>query len=481
MLTLFQFCVELLAVFLYSARTATNITIKSTRYEKQHIVVTGGSSGVGLEASKEFVARGATVILTSRYLTKAVSAANAINHIAELKDTTLMFINNRKKETTRTRKNPLDFSGKEQKHAPTLEISADGSTATASVPHGTSDDHFIAAMWVELESGVCSFELNSVATSCTLPPNYNGKVTAYSSCNLHGVWREELLVVSPSPRGLAIPMALQLTDKASITNFADELGFFLGTAKLDILALNAGMFYGPEYTGPFTTTRFSEPVDTLIAANHLGHFLLVDLLKPKLTASRIIFTSSVSHWLGSNNKNDVTSAIPQTPPRDTSFSTLAAFGLYGATKLQNVLFAFSLQRKLPDATVVIFTPGFVATDIGKGDRKNFKKEKINILDWVPLCRSAKSGGNVMIAAAEVEKSVSEKKMLMPYWLWEGAGILFGEVGLARGVFHNLFQEAFFQRFSPENSVFAQNVNSVAYDEEVQDEVWAWSERVIGKF
>merc|ERR1712166_295470 len=49
-----------------------------------------------------------------------------------------------------------------------------------------------------------------------------------------------------------VGLPLDLTDPASINAFSDALR----KLRLDVLILNAGMLYGPDYTGPYTTSNF---------------------------------------------------------------------------------------------------------------------------------------------------------------------------------------------------------------------------------
>ncbi|GMH61019.1 hypothetical protein TL16_g03173 [Triparma laevis f. inornata] len=93
--------------------------------------------------------------------------------------------------------------------------------------------------------------------------------------------------------GTATGLGLDLADGDSINSFSDDLKKKLGDEKLDILVLNAGMVYPPDFDGGYSVTlaEGATPVDRQISANYLGHFKLVQLLKSRLTESRIIMTS----------------------------------------------------------------------------------------------------------------------------------------------------------------------------------------------
>ena len=132
------------------------------------------------------------------------------------------------------------------------------------------------------------------------------------------------------------------------------------------------------------------------------HIILTCRFAPRTSSSAPGYARrSVSHWLGSSFAEDsVTGAVPKNnvwPVRD-SYSAPEVFGLYGASKLQNVMFAFGLQRRLPESTVVLFTPGFCSTKIGNSDRQ---EGKFNVMDYIPLADTAKQGGDMLLAATKV--------------------------------------------------------------------------------
>ena len=67
--------------------------------------------------------------------------------------------------------------------------------------------------------------------------------------------------------------ALDLSSFSSVSNFSSVLN---SLGKIDVLVLNAGTVYGPDFTGPFTTSSYpGGKVDTMIASNHLGHYKLL--------------------------------------------------------------------------------------------------------------------------------------------------------------------------------------------------------------
>ena len=84
--------------------------------------------------------------------------------------------------------------------------------------------------------------------------------------------------------GGGIPMVCDLASLASVRAFADELS----GKELDVLCLNAGIAPSTKAEAPETT---ADGFESCIGTNHLGHFLLANLLAPKV--KRIVVTARV--------------------------------------------------------------------------------------------------------------------------------------------------------------------------------------------
>ena len=89
--------------------------------------------------------------------------------------------------------------------------------------------------------------------------------------------------------------------------------------------------------------------------NHLGHFLLTNLLLDlikKTNKSRIINVSSLDHTFCDINWADIN--------WEKSYSPVKA---YGQSKLANILFTNELAKRLEDTSVSVFSlhPGSVRT------------------------------------------------------------------------------------------------------------------------
>jgi retinol dehydrogenase-12 len=120
--------------------------------------------------------------------------------------------------------------------------------------------------------------------------------------------------------------------------------------RLDVLIDNAGAyFWWRRLTG--------DGIERTFALNHLGHFLLTNLLLDMLKASapaRIVVVSSESHRTAQLK-------LDMVQKRDGLFSMRC----YGESKLCNLLFTYELARRLEGSGVTAnaLHPGFVATNM----------------------------------------------------------------------------------------------------------------------
>ncbi len=120
--------------------------------------------------------------------------------------------------------------------------------------------------------------------------------------------------------------------------------------RIDVLINNAGVF-------PPTLQHTEDGFEKQIGVNHLGHFLLTNLLLEQLVASapaRVVHVSSMMHAGG---KIDFASL--RTPAKYN------AFAAYRQSKLANILFSNELARRLAGRGVTsnALHPGGVATEI----------------------------------------------------------------------------------------------------------------------
>ncbi len=144
-------------------------------------------------------------------------------------------------------------------------------------------------------------------------------------------------------------LALDLADLASVRAGAQR--FLAGGASLHVLINNAGV------AGQRGITK--DGFELAFGVNHLGHFLLTQLLLDRIRASapaRIVSVSSAAH---PQAKGIDFAALRQRTP---SFAGLSE---YAVSKLCNVLFTQELARRLDGTGVTTYAvhPGVIASDI----------------------------------------------------------------------------------------------------------------------
>ena len=122
-------------------------------------------------------------------------------------------------------------------------------------------------------------------------------------------------------------------------------------SRLDVLVNNAG--------ATFTERQQSiDGIEMTFALNHLGYFLLTNLLLDLLEESapaRIINVSSSLHKMGKLDFGDI--------PFDNGYTRSKA---YQRTKLANIAFTYELARRISNQSVTVnaMNPGLVATNVG---------------------------------------------------------------------------------------------------------------------
>jgi len=144
-----------------------------------------------------------------------------------------------------------------------------------------------------------------------------------------------------------------LASFASIREFCRQMS--KEEKKVDILINNAGAF-------STSRTLTEDGQEMVFQVNHLGHFLLTNLLLDKLKASkaaRIINVSSTGHW-----------AVLRFPFDDPTFAKswfYNGMSVYAITKLANILFTLELSKRLKGTNIQAFSlhPGGVNTDLGR--------------------------------------------------------------------------------------------------------------------
>ncbi len=158
---------------------------------------------------------------------------------------------------------------------------------------------------------------------------------------------------NPNVELMPVDLSLQESIQKMVTAFAEKHD------HLDVLVNNAGVYKSQREMTP-------AGLEMMFATNHLGPFLLTNLLLDKLKASpsaRVLVVTA-----------------PSTTPVDFDnlqgeqrFSSLQAFGV---TKMCNLLFTYELSRRLEGTGVTVNAvhPGLSKT--------NLMKEAPGILRWL---------------------------------------------------------------------------------------------------
>ena len=141
-------------------------------------------------------------------------------------------------------------------------------------------------------------------------------------------------------------MLLDLSSQQSVREMASH--FKAQNKHLDVMINNASVFKGKRTLTP-------DGLETMFATNHLGHFLLTNLLLDELKASpqaRVINIAAPSTT--KLNFDDLQG--------ERKFSALSAFG---ASKMCNLLFTYELARRLASTKVTAnaLHPGLMKSNL----------------------------------------------------------------------------------------------------------------------
>jgi retinol dehydrogenase 12 len=152
---------------------------------------------------------------------------------------------------------------------------------------------------------------------------------------------------------------IDVSDLLSVRETAD--GFLATGRPVDVLVNNAGI--------AGTSALSPQGFDLTYATNHIGPFLLTNLLLPRITASsqgRVVNVSSVAQF--QVKRMDWSVLERRTRPKRSGFSD------YALTKLMNVLHAKELARRLTGTRVTTYSlhPGAVASNIWRAVPQPFQ-------------------------------------------------------------------------------------------------------------
>ncbi|XP_066467942.1 retinol dehydrogenase 14 [Tiliqua scincoides] len=168
-------------------------------------------------------------------------------------------------------------------------------------------------------------------------------------------------------RGELLVRELDLASLRSVRSFCQQV--LQEESRLDVLINNAGIFQCPYM-------KTEDGFEMQFGVNHLGHFLLTNLLLGLLknsAPSRIVVVSSKLYKYGEINFDDLNSELNY----NKSFA-------YSRSKLANILFTRELARRLENTgvTVNVLHPGIVRTNLGRHIHiPLLAKPLFNLVSW----------------------------------------------------------------------------------------------------
>jgi NAD(P)-dependent dehydrogenase (short-subunit alcohol dehydrogenase family) len=251
-------------------------------------------------------------------------------------------------------------------------------------------------------------------------------------------------ILNQTPSAVIEVAALDLMDLDSVRKFAASQS----TKPIDVLLNNAGIM-----AVPFEKTK--DGFESQMGTNHLGHFLLTELLFDAISKGsnpRIVNVSSSAHRLGKLTTGDASEI-------NKNQQNYSPWTVYGNSKLANLLFTNELVRRLKlvnsNITVVVAHPGYANTNLQlvaatkrSGIRKSVELAVTKLMNII-LGQSAANGALPQIAACT--------------WVDIQSGDYLGPRGL------------FESRGKPKKV----KMNKAAQDIELAKRVWRTSEELLG--
>jgi len=190
------------------------------------------------------------------------------------------------------------------------------------------------------------------------------------------------------------------SSQSSIRRLVDEFGSRY--SRLDVLINNAGTVFAKR-------TLSEKGVEATFAVNHLGYFLLTQLLLETIMSSapaRIVNVASAAHYQGRLDFEDL--------GMEKDYRILRA---YARSKLCNVLFTRELARRLEGTGVTVnaLHPGTVATHIWDG-APGWARPILEFAKWLFMISPERGGSRIAYLAmsgevAEVTGQYFEKNQV----------------------------------------------------------------------
>lgn len=163
--------------------------------------------------------------------------------------------------------------------------------------------------------------------------------------------------------------------------------------RIDVLVCNAGLILD-------SRRETAEGFEMMFGVNHLGHFLLFDLLRERLVASApasVVVVSSVAHRfaIGGLDESDL-----------NAIGSFDGFLRYSQSKLANLLFSNEAARQLTGTGVTVNAvhPGLINSGFGRDGDTTALAALSQVFGRIAL-RSPKGGArtSVMLASSNQPK------------------------------------------------------------------------------
>lgn len=189
-------------------------------------------------------------------------------------------------------------------------------------------------------------------------------------------------VVASVPGARVEAMLVDVSDLESVRRFVAE--YQARHDRLDVLVNNAGIHTAKRALS-------AQGHELTLATNHLGHFLLTNLLLDLLkrsAPSRVVNVASEAHAFGRIRFDDLMG--------ERSWS---GFGAYAQSKLANVMFTYALARRLEGTGVVAHAvhPGSVRTGWARGRESGLFRHVVALAS--PFLLTPEQGARAPLHAA----------------------------------------------------------------------------------
>lgn len=191
-------------------------------------------------------------------------------------------------------------------------------------------------------------------------------------------------------RAASNAVELVVFDLSSLGSVRQGAAEILGRCqRIDVLVNNAGVVLSER-------RETADGLETTFVVNHLGHFLLTDLLRERLVESapaRVVNVASTAHK-GARRGLDFDDL--------QSARSYRGMQVYAKSKLANIYFTTELARRLQgtDVTVNCVHPGTVATGYGRdGDAGGFLSFGLKVIKPFILTPERGARTSVYLASA----------------------------------------------------------------------------------